>query len=103
MSYSSGAAKLKSERVLKVETLSHYGRDKKLQCSWPDCFVDDLDVLSLDHINNGGCKERKGAKRAGGITFYRYLRRRQYPSGFQTLCCNHQMKKEIIRRRENRR
>ena len=42
--------------------------------------------LSLDHINNDGCKERK---RIGGIGMYRYVRAQGFPKDkYQILCYN---------------
>ena len=85
----------------KLEVLSHYGPEGSLRCSWSGCTVDDVDVLTLDHVNDDGNKERRASKRSAGIIFYVHLRAQGYPTGFQTLCCNHQMKKEILRRRAN--
>jgi hypothetical protein len=85
---------------LKLDVLSHYGPNGKLQCSWPGCSVDDIDVLTLDHINNDGCKDRKN--RPGPIQVYRHCRNAGYPEGYQTLCSNHNLKKEVLRRRELR-
>jgi hypothetical protein len=82
---------------LKLETLTYYGPSHTLCCSWPGCFVDDIDCLSLDHINNDGHKE----KQRGNI-FYCTLRKQKFPKGFQTLCHNHNIKKEIIRQKIER-
>jgi hypothetical protein len=81
----------------KAEVLAHYGRDGKLRCVWEDCLVDDIDMLSLDHKENNGTAERK--KYGSGL--YLYLRK-TFPEGYQTLCHNHQWKKEIVRRRSAR-
>jgi hypothetical protein len=56
-------------------------------------------MLSLDHVNNDGSKDRK---RGTGNNLYLSVEREKYPDGFQTLCHNHQWKKEIMRRRELR-
>jgi len=86
---------------LKLEVLAHYGPNGKLQCAWPDCSVIDVDMLSLDHVNNDGAQDRQNGKRGGGgCIFYERVRRMGFPSGFQTLCHNHQWKKELMRRRE---
>jgi len=53
---------------LKLEVLSHYGHGK-LQCAWPGCNVVDVDMLSLDHINNDGGKERKLDRNMLGMYF----------------------------------
>ena len=71
-------------------------------CSWPDCEIDDVDMLSLDHIANDGAKERREHHtRKSGAAAYRRLRNSGYPIGYQTLCWNHQWKKEIVRVRDN--
>lgn len=85
---------------VKTEVLTHYGPDGKLQCAWPGCDITDLDMLSLDHINNDGARERKYAARGGGgVATYHRVRKLNYPIGYQTLCHNHQWKKELMRRR----
>ena len=84
---------------LKIQTLSHYGKNGALQCCWPGCEVNDVDVLSLDHCNDGGAEDRRARGSTGGYGFYILLRREGFPAGYQTLCHNHQWKKEIMRRR----
>ena len=83
----------------KIEVLSHYGKDGHLQCCWPGCLETDLDVLTLDHVNNDGAKDRIAGRATGTGLYYR-VRNDGFPVGFQTLCANHQLKKEILRRRE---
>lgn len=87
----------KSNVQLKLEVLSQYGPNKHLMCAWPDCTVTDIDMLSLDHINDNGAEHRR--QYAPGYGVYRELRREGYPEGYQTLCHNHNWKKEILRRR----
>lgn len=82
---------------IKIEVLSHYGPNRKLQCAWENCEVVDMDMLTLDHVNDNGALERKILRR-GGANFYRSLKKKNYPSGYQTLCANHQLKKELVRR-----
>lgn len=84
-------------RALKAEVLAHYGKNG-LCCAWPNCAVVDLDVLTLDHINNDGSLERRAGRGKGG-DLYRRLRKANYPQGYQTLCANHQLKKELLRHR----
>ena len=81
----------------KREVLTHYGKGGKLQCCWSDCTVNDLDVLSLDHIANDGAEHRKHV----GTRIYRWAKSHGFPPGLQTLCMNHQCKKELTRRRES--
>jgi hypothetical protein len=71
-----------------------------LGCCWEGCSIVDPDMLTLDHINNDGNVTRKGSYK-GGVSFYAKVKRDGFPEGFQTLCHNHQWKKEILRRRED--
>ena len=88
-----------AKRVIEKKTiaLTQYGPEKQIKCSWSDCMVTDLDMLSLDHIDNSGARDRK--IRGTGISLYMSLMKDGWPPGFQTLCHNHQWKKEILRRR----
>jgi hypothetical protein len=54
-------------------------------------------MLSLDHINHDGATERKNV----GMGYNTYLRviKQGFPAGFQTLCMNHQFKKEALHRK----
>lgn len=80
---------------LKIEVLKHYGPGGTLQCSVFDCGVCDPDMLVLDHINDDGSTERK---LLGYPNIYSRLRKMEYPVGYQTLCSNHNLKKELLRR-----
>jgi hypothetical protein len=84
---------------IKLECLTHYGPDSVLQCSALGCVVADPDMLSLDHISNNGAEDRRVGRGYSGVALYGQLKREGYPTGFSTLCCNHQMKKELLRRR----
>lgn len=68
--------------ILKIEVLAHYGNGN-LKCV--KCGFDDLRALSLDHINSNGAEERK--KRPRG-SLYLYVKKNNYPKGYQTLCMN---------------
>ncbi len=75
------------ERILAFE---HYGG---LKCAC--CGEDEFSFLSLDHIDEGaGNTERLelfGKKYQGGHHFYRKLRLKNYPAGYQVLCMNCQV------------
>ena len=100
--------KAKRRKDQKLKVLTHYGKDGNCQCCWDGCQETDPDVLSIDHVENNGAAERKEltknqkstTRNGGGHRFYQYLKRNQFPSGYQTLCMNHQWKKELIRRRD---
>ena len=83
--------------ALKYQTLSHYSKTGTPVCN--DCGFDDLRALCLDHINNNGNKDRlkiMGKNYAGsGSRFYVRLRQLDYPLGYQTLCANCNLIKEI--------
>jgi hypothetical protein len=82
--------------AIKAAVFTFYGNGR-LQCVWEGCEVCDPDMLTIDHVDNGGTQDRKHNGR-GGHDFYRRLQRQGYPQGYQTLCANHQLKKEILRR-----
>lgn len=45
--------------------------------------------LTIDHINNDGCKDKKpNGERYKGPSLWRKLRRAGFPSGYQVLCWN---------------
>ena len=58
------------------------------------CGFNDLRALSIDHINGGGDKDRREVDKQ----IYRWLRKNNYPEGYQTLCMNCQ----FIKRAENK-
>ena len=82
----------KSRKLLKEQVLTHYGGGK-LACI--KCGFTDERALTIDHIDGNGNQHRKEVKRQN---LYRWLRRADYPEGFQTLCMNCQW----IKRMENR-
>ena len=89
---------------LRFEVLSHYSPAEVLGCSWIDCDIHDVDMLVLDHIADDGAQQRRklGGSAGRGWNFYRRLKKNGFPVGYQTLCCNHNHKKELTRARENR-
>ena len=82
---------------IKREVLSHYGPCGELRCCWPECGITDIDMLTLDHINDDGAKDRKERKKSGTY-LYVELRKLNFPLGYQTLCANHNWKKECMRK-----
>jgi len=78
---------------LKSDVFSHYCIDSVVKCQDPyhihDCLiVTELHLLTLDHINGDGFKEKdKYGHRLGGRVFYRWLRMNNYPrQDLQVLC-----------------
>jgi hypothetical protein len=96
----------KRTKDLKLEVLTHYGPEHILQCSFSGCTICDIDMLTLDHIQNNGAEERKGlygknkGMSGGSRRVYSRVKREGFPGGFQTLCWNHQWKKELTRVRD---
>jgi len=83
---------------LKLEVFSHYSGGTP-KCA--HCGIEDIDILELDHIDNNGAKERRAISttQGGGYAFYIRLKRNNYPEGYQVLCSNCNLKKEILCRR----
>ena len=79
----------------KINALAHYAGGTYPHCII--CGIDDIDVLCLDHINGGGTKERAMTNRKD---IHRLLWSKSYPEGYQTLCANCNLKKEILERRK---
>jgi ribosomal protein L36 len=75
---------------LKLEVLKHYSPE--LKCA--RCGFSDVRALSIDHVNGGGSNHIKEI--GGASKFYRWLKKNNYPPGFQVLCMNCQ----FIRRYE---
>lgn len=80
---------------LKDEVISHYC-DGEIQCK--SCNEQDIDILSIDHINGNGAEHRReiGLGRKCGYHFYRWLNRNNFPEGFQVLCFNCQFRKRAL-------
>jgi hypothetical protein len=89
------ARHLRSKRLhtqrLKLSVMTHYGG-----CKCARCGISDIDVLSVDHIDNSGSKHRLEVPAS---RIYQWLKRNNFPPGFQVLCMNCNLKKEIERKR----
>lgn len=70
------------------EALAHYGRACKCCGETGDIF------LCIDHVNNDGAAHRKEIGQGGAI--FRWLKKNNYPDGFQILCWNCNMAKQIL-------
>ncbi len=67
---------------LKRSVINHYGG--KCAC----CGNDNIDVLTIDHINGGGSKHLLDIGIKGGKPFYLWIIRNNFPIEFQVLCYN---------------
>lgn len=82
----------------RLRVIEHYSAGA-MRCK--TCGHEDLDVLTIDHINGGGRKHREqiGAY-SSSIALYRWLIRHGFPSGFQILCMNCNFKKYKLEHRQ---
>lgn len=78
----------KLNQIIRLETISHYSSGTNV-CAW--CGEDRIDGLSIDHIHGGG---RKHKENTGNL--YYWLKKHNYPEGYQVLCMNCQMEKVIM-------
>lgn len=77
--------RMTKRRKVKLRILRHYGT--KCAC----CGDENVEFLTIDHINNDGSIRRKEHKSKTGMNFnlYRWLIRNNFPQGdFRTLCFN---------------
>jgi hypothetical protein len=76
-------------RNKRIEILSHYSMGKP-KCK--RCGNDDIRVLSIDHINGGGCKHQQEIKSKNGqhkkTTLQQWILNNNFPEIFQILCMN---------------
>ena len=73
---------------LRQDVFSKYG----IKCSC--CGESELDFLTIDHMNISRKEHKKQTGgNAGGVYLYYWLKRNNYPIGFQTLCMNCNMSK----------
>lgn len=101
MKRSKRASKL--QETTKLEVLAHYSNECIPQCCWDGCTVIDIDMLTLDHLNDDGGKHlSKSGRKLTGLPLYRWAKANGFPKLFQTLCGGHQLKKAIEKKREER-
>ncbi len=81
---------------VKIEVLTHYGNGK---CACVQCGYSNEMALSIDHVDGDGANHRRATHTtAGGGKLYLWLKKHDYPDGFQTLCMNCQWIKRQINR-----
>lgn len=78
-------------RRLKIEVLTYYGNGR---CACVRCGFNDVRALSIDHITGGGNHHRRKIEIKAGSDMYVWLKKNNYPDGFQTLCMNCQFIKK---------
>lgn len=72
------------DKQIKIEVFMHYSNGT-MKCAC--CGENYLEFLSIDHINNNGSKHRKELD-GPGTKLHRWLKKNNYPEGFQVLCMN---------------
>jgi hypothetical protein len=95
------AARQMEQRVAdKLAALALHNPDGVVRCSYSGCEVVDPDMLGLDHVNDDG-RDRRNAGELRGNGLYR-LAAKVKDDTLQTLCANHNLKKELMRRRAHK-
>lgn len=84
---------------LKREVLLHYSNNEFPKCQ--RCGFDDIRALSIDHIGGDG-RAHRGQVGGKGKKFYTWLRKNNYPKGYQTLCMNCQWIKRFENKEHNK-
>lgn len=75
---------------LKIEIFTHYGN----QCKC--CGESMIDFLTIDHIkNNGATHNKKIRKYNSAFILYSWLKKNNFPEGYQTLCLNCNIGKRV--------
>jgi hypothetical protein len=73
---------------VKLEAFTHYCQgDIKCAC----CSEKGIAFLTIDHIHGNGAAHRRQIdphKKMGGNGFYYWLKKNNWPEGFQVLCAN---------------
>ncbi len=78
-------------RRTKEKVFQRYGG---IRCAC--CGETNIVFLTIDHINGGGVQHRRAIKNKGGVNFYHYLAKNNFPSGYQVLCFNCNAAKSIL-------
>ena len=79
----------RAQAICRNEVFAAYG-GYRCNC----CGESESMFLSIDHVDNNGAQERKAGLYSGsGYSFYRWLRKTGFPSGYQVLCMNCQVGK----------
>lgn len=78
---------IKKNRDLKIEVFEAYGGAK---CNCCGEIIEQF--LTIDHVNNDGAEHRKQVGRSNVLS---WLKKNNYPEGFQVLCFNCNMGKQF--------
>lgn len=89
----------RSQRI-KLEVLTYYSLTSSPSCHF--CGITDIDVLCLDHVDGGGQRHRKIIGGSSKTLFYQLIQQ-GFPEGYQVLCANCNLKKELTKHEARRR
>lgn len=72
---------------LRQQVIAHY-TNGTFRCMCPKCPIVGIEFLTLDHVDNDGNTHREKVK--GGVPFYRWCIKNNFPASIQVLCwsCN---------------
>lgn len=83
---------IKWRNKIRAEVISYYSNGK-MKCAC--CGEKEITFLCIDHINGGGHQHILKLNRRG-VGFYTWLRKENYPKGYQVLCFNCNMGKSFL-------
>jgi len=86
-------SKLRS-REIRLEVIDYYSNGE-MKCK--ECGENNIEFLEIDHIDGGGNKHKKEEKYTN---LYHYLKRNNFPDGYQILCSSCNSKKVKLAARE---
>lgn len=88
---------------IKRQVINHYSNGS-ISCK--HCHETDINILTIDHINDNGAEERRSwssdYEKRGGVSQYRKIIKEGFKDGYQVLCFNCNWKKEMERRMSRR-
>lgn len=71
-------------RRVRERVIAKYGG----KCQCPGCGISQYEFLAIDHVNGGGCRERRKKRFYNSQAFYNYLDKHQKLAKYQILCHN---------------
>jgi hypothetical protein len=69
-------------KKIRLDVMQHYSKSEVPFCAC--CGENMIEFLTIDHINNNGAEHRREV----GTKTILWIRRNNYPDGFQVLCYN---------------
>lgn len=82
---SKNATQRQYNQAQKLQVMQGYTKLERPRCEW--CGIQDLRVLTIDHVNNDGARDRKENGATSQI-LYRRLILQGFPLGYRVLCRN---------------